>query len=81
MTDNSTTKAPIITRATSDLRLQQSVAVVVVVIAVDDGGGRVLLPMLSGFDIPPPPRPLPSWRWRSGNADDDFAMAVVRDDT
>ena len=72
-------KAPIITRATSDLRLQQSVAAVVVVIAVDDSGGRAL-PMLGGFDIPPPP-PLLSWRWRSGNADDDFAMAVVRDDT
>ena len=76
MTDDSTMKAPIITRATSDLRLQSVAAVVVVVIAVDDGGGRVLLPMLGGFDIPPPPRPLLSWRWRSGNdADVDFAMA------
>ena len=76
MTDDSTMKAPIITRATSDLRLQ-GVAVVVVVIAVDDSSGRVLLPMLGGFDIPPPPRPLLSWRWRSGinDADVDFAMA------
>ena len=70
MTDDSTMKAPIITRATSDLRLQG--VVVIFVIAVDDSSGRVLLPMLSGFDIPPPP----SWRWRSGNdADVDFAMA------
>jgi len=50
MTDNSTMKAPIITRATSDLRLQgvavvAVVAVVIFVIAVDDSSGRVLLPM------------------------------------
>jgi hypothetical protein len=74
-------KVPIIMRAMSDLRLQQNVVAAVFVVIADDvvdpSSGR-LLPILCGFDIPPPP-PLLSWRWRSGNAvDDDFMVQVVK---